>query len=808
METKGFSPDNPLNGVSPPMLDAAGKPVMPRFRTPQEVRDDHLKRWNADANNRLVRAWVQRMLDNDPPYDQGRMIEAGLGSCANYSAGYGRRAIARKLEPYVQAFNTMPVFLNIVTKFGSLEDRQNWGAQMSAIHKKVLKKWRPLRHRYLEQALYCSSHGVSFAWWPDSLDWRWNVSTTGDMVVDRLAKADTTAFQVVSTERDFKPDEIWENIKFMKEADGEWSLVGTNEEGGQGWNLFMGRETIENAAGKDFFRFNDPEFTAAKIKNLESYRVDDTKVCTCIVSWELETDGTVTQYIVPKKPPVNVGNEQFLFRKLKHFTSMEEGVVTFSMTLGTNGYFHSIRGTGSNIYTTSRRMDILNCRLDDAVNLELSTMVNATEESLRSGDPITFAGPLVFLNEGVSLVADRRSPNFLQTAIPIAQMFRQDYLEQQGAAPTQIVNEGDKAFGDDTSTFSGADVMEYSLWHDSWELLLIQSLRRLHNLAVNGHASQPGGKEAWLFKQMCLDEGIPIEAFEEIDFDSCWASKPIGNGSPQARMYSMEKILSLVGSMDQQGQNNALRMYSASLPGMDTTHSDEFFPRVPNMRPTQEVRNAIFENNILLLGGSATIEPNDNHIIHLTEHVKPMGDIAQKVQMGEMDEADAIRPLYPLYMHAVQHLEAASQDKVLQRQVSQFNQVIHDLGEIITNGQRKLVAREKKAQENAAKGLDPDGNPLPQGQGGPEGDGSVPKNRPLDQLGGLSMGEYTDLIKTQLQIRSADRNEMERAALHNEEMKKLQNEALRNEQNHQTKQRLDLQKLQLNDLKSAVSLTK
>ncbi len=240
MDKAGFSADNPINGVDPPMLNSAGKPVVPRTQSPSQVRNDHLKRWNADANNRLVRAWVQRMLDNDPPYDNGRMIEAGLGSCANYSAGYGRRAIARKLEPYVEAFNTMPTFLNIVTKYGSLEDKENWGQQMSEIHKKCIKKWRPLRHRYLELALYSNSHGASFAWWPDSLDWRWEVSTTGDMVVDRLAKADTTAFQKVSTERDFKPDEIWEHIKDMPDGD-SWSQGG-DEENGEGWNKAMARE--------------------------------------------------------------------------------------------------------------------------------------------------------------------------------------------------------------------------------------------------------------------------------------------------------------------------------------------------------------------------------------------------------------------------------------------------------------------------------------------------------------------------------------------------------------------------------------
>ena len=35
------------------MLTEEGKPIVPRFRTPQEIRDDHLKRWNADA-----KAWM------------------------------------------------------------------------------------------------------------------------------------------------------------------------------------------------------------------------------------------------------------------------------------------------------------------------------------------------------------------------------------------------------------------------------------------------------------------------------------------------------------------------------------------------------------------------------------------------------------------------------------------------------------------------------------------------------------------------------------------------------------------------------
>ncbi len=736
-----ISQSNPLTDIPAPSFKKDGKPVTPLISTPEHARSLHQQNWQADDNNRLARAWVQAMLEGRPPNDPALMKAAGLSGCSNINWLDGQMAIRQKMIPYVQVLQSLPTFLNIRTNYGTQTQRAGWERKMSQSHAQVLREWRQFVPRYLFNLLYLASHGVGFCYFNDATDWRWHVSTLGEMVIPRLSRSDASQFQVISTRKEFTPYELWSKIRNHPKSKG-WT-----REKDQGWNVGTTKLKMEKATGEIFFRANDWEQDERIWKGNEYYFTRTAKTCACILMWIEETDGRVTQLISSEDACTNGRNdkEDFLFREYGYFNHMEEGMIVFTRDIGTNGYFHSIRGTGSDIMPMVQQMNRMKNNMADALEVESAIPVVASEELLASELFYTKAGPFMPLYPGME-IKDRDTRNYSNSVFPGMEMFNRNFLEQTGQLPPGLPSGANIDPEGLLGALSGIDVMEGTLFAFPWQDLLRASLGRLIRIKSS---AEPGGKEAFRFRKLCLDAGVPMEAIDKIDVQRTTATRAIGNGSPQSQLFTSNAIKEVVPMLDETGKNKWLRNYLSSLPGMSWDQVDELAPEIPDMRPDQQVRNAIFENNLLTTGGQCPVLPNDDHLAHIEEHLKPMGEIVQAVEEG-MPKDEAVQPLYPLWMHTNEHLTAVEQDQVNQQEVSAARQAMQSMGEIIVNGQREAEAKQQKAMENAEKGLDPDGKPLP------DGGGLVNGERPI--FDGLTASEMAKLTEARIKLEQAGRS--------------------------------------------------
>lgn len=792
--------DNPIHQVPKPEFTKSGVPVTPAIKTPAQVRSIHKSDWDADRGNRLTRAYVQGSLERKPPYDPKKMQEAGLEGCCNVDWGYGQKAIRDKMKPYITMLNSLNVFLNIKTKFGTPVQRTQWERKMSEFHSRVMRSWESFVFRYQYAILYQASHGVAFGYFDNDTDWRWNVSTLGEMVVPRLAKADSSDFARLSMVKDgYEPAYLWEQIKEAVENKWEW----TRSESKDGWHVPTVKMAIENATCADFWGEGDDfEKNVRNWKNKETVYAQSAKVVPATVMWPKENDGSVTQYIVTKKAlelPKGQKEEQFMYKRAAHFKSMRQGVVTFMRDIGTNGYLHSVRGTGSDIFSIVQELNKMKCAAYDAMKVELSIPVQASEEAWTSEMGYVQAGPFLIIRDGFKII-DRAPRNFSNSVFPGMQMLENDLASQSGQSRTPD-QPGDKAdLQELLSNLSEIDVMESVLFGISWQRLLRESLRRM--IAIK-HADQPGGEDAMEFRRMCEEDGIPVEAIDQIDIEACMAAKAIGNGSPQARAFTMNAMQPLVPFMDEQGRNNWARDSAASLPTMTYDMVDRYLPQESDLRPSEQLRFAMMENMQLKNGADPESEcpvyPNDDHITHLEAHSPAMEQIVAAVDSGELTMEDAVRPLFPLYTHANTHVELCMDNPILNSQVNEFRRSMHNVGEIITNGQRKLQAREEKRLENEQKGLDADGNALP--EQGPNGERAI-----LPDPSGLSgkmltPSEYQMVARAQIHLQDAARNAARADEIHDIRVQAIHQQAA-------AKERESRQKRQINDLKASVALTK
>jgi hypothetical protein len=356
-------------------------------------------------------------------------------------------------------------------------------------------------------------------------------------------------------------------------------------------------------------------------------------------------------------------------------------------------------------------------------------------------------------------------------------------------------------------------VMESILFNIPWQRLLRESLRRLVRIK---HAMEPGGQQAMEFKKLCKEEGIPDEALEQIDYEGTMAVRGLGNGSPQARMFTTSAMKDYVPFMDEEGRANWVRDGIAALPGVDWTQVDRYAPEYADMRPSQQVRNALEENvNLKMIGMVADervlsvedvpVLPNDDHITHLETQTPAMEKIVGQVDEGALLMEEAVRPLFPLYIHCTQHIEACLDNPILKDQLAAFRRAMHNVGEIITNGQRKLQAQEEKAQENYAKGLDADGNPLPGAEGEEGGERPIFQS-PLGDGQMLTASEYQLVAKAQVHLSDAARNAARADEIHEMRVNSMRGDSLAREQDARNRTLESAQKRQLSQLKAVVDI--
>lgn len=763
-----------------PRFNKKEEPIIPIVRDVQAARAIAKGDYDADERNRIFRNRVQAMGEGQAPWDQAMMKSAGLGSCCNIDWGYGKLSIRKKMIPYVQALNSLQTFMRISTKFGSKSDRITWGRIMSQEHHRLLKfAWRPFIFRYLYNVLYFTSHGVGFCYFKDSVDWRWNVSTLGYMIVDRLARADSTELSRMSMFQDFTPPELYDAIRHMRKGQ-----IWSDEENECGWHKPSVIRKLELATDKDFWKTNDWDLQERTFKNLETYYSRSGKVCSCILQWLPEVTGEVTQYIFsedPLQPKVYGGSfqEDFIYKFPKHLPDMASGCTIFARDIGTNGDFHSIRGTGSDIYQIVQKLNQLKCRWYDITNIELSMPLRATEEALSAEDLYMFAGPYQFVKEGVTQAWPNPNPNYSRSVIPSFQMMRQDLMDITGGGP-DVKQPGSKMDLEGLlGEFSGIDIMESTLFGIAWDSLMKEQLRRLRNCK---DASEPGGVLAYKWREWCMSRGVPKQAIDEIVIEESMAVRPIGNGSPQAQLAAMTAMKEMMPHMDEEGRYRAARDYCYALPGMPSELVDDYFPEKPDMRPGVDVRFAIAENFIATHGGEVFVLPNDDHIAHLDRHIPEMQKFDKQVKEGQADEADVIVPMFPLWEHSQEHEKELEDDPVMGAKIGQIRKDLQNLGETITNGQRKFQARQLKAKENAEKGLDENGNAQ------------------STEGGGLTQEQQLKLQEGLMRLKHA-------AAEIEHKQKMMQLKEIETQQKISSKERDAKQKLQLADIQNAIKIS-
>lgn len=687
--------------------DVKGNPV----KTGGRVKDVHAAysiyraMWLGDQPTALNRARMQLSMDGFPPFDPEMLAATGQSGIANINPGLLKTLHTEACLPILDQINTVEKYINVQCKKvkGDESDYSDQIAIVENEHYNMLKHDPNFNYRKIELVRQMVMYGITVPYFPDAFDWRWKSEPIGEFLIPHMTPANEESIEVAAMVRSRPPHEI---ACFLDDPNPDW-------------NQKEIKRSLANAKPRNL-KQGDWERFQAMWKGNDLYMTSQADEVTTVDLLVKELDGKVSHYIFTEDGQA----EDYLYKNVGKFDSQAQAFILFTFDIATNGYYHSIRGLGSEALPITQEINRILSGFMDAVRIQSKLTIQArTEDSAQNLNFIEHSGYLL-LPPGVDVV-DRQHPNFSTTTLPAL-----DYLS--GFMNRKMSHYNTDTTFTDRKRRTKAEVMEkmqqlaslseanIELFFQSWDRLIREQFRRIVRHTYTD--SEPGGKEVNKFRKRCEERGVEDDFWDMIDLDRCAAERAVGAGSAAQQSVVMEKMMEFfeAGFFDSEGEYNfkkdAVRLYSGP------ENSVRYVGPKDTSRPMQDEKNANFENEIMGSGKELPVYDNDNHTVHAKVHIGasdekvPTGSLSddintlqQALQSGDDGTILQIVPALTVkHAHCAEHIERMRNAP----SAKMFKQKLQQIGGIIENAQKKMIhiQEEQSKQAQAAAGQ--------QGQGG------------------------------------------------------------------------------------------
>ena len=678
-------------------VQSDGKLLRERVKSPTEARRIYSLIRKADEASQMERAKVQGVIDGERPYDQAELDHQGLGEICNVNWGQAKQLVQQATAPYIDLVDSSEILITTPVNFGDVQERYDWETIIADEFTRMVKNWQefPSRYQYLVQQRLIT--GVAWAFFDDDIDWRFQASPIGDFLIPRDTIASDNELEVACVTRGVPPHQLFQKIEDEELA------------GQLGWDVAATKKVIM-AAAQNEERYSDQPWEALEreFKNNDlAFGAGARKTeCRLVYMWVKELDSTISMYIFPEKP-IDGESNKFIFKKRSLYENASQAYKSFCYGIGTNGYFHSIRGLGADIFSIVSALNRLRCRFFDALLFSSLTTIEPESEEAVQDLSTTVIGPWFIKPAGLKVI-ENNSPNYGQTVLPGLQDLTTLLQQAAGNYTTEAVFNTAKErtkfeLQAQMDSLASISIASLTLFYQSWESLLKEMLRRVSR--EDYYPQDPGGEMVAEFRQRCLDRGVPPDALMSIDVARARAVRAIGNGSAASRFSIMQQIYGLSANYDPQGRQLALRDLTRTIGGVEL--ADRYAPAPEAQRPPMEAKTAMLENNQLVQGEFVEVLPSEMHVIHAPIHLRKLEEYVIQIDDGQADLVQVTPAMVPVYEHLLAHLEFMQNDPSF----PEVKQKAQQLGEYIGNGVKALEKMQREQQEAEAQNVPQGTNP-------------------------------------------------------------------------------------------------
>lgn len=658
--------------------------------------------WYGDQYSALNRARMELMMAGYPPYDPEMLKATGQEGIANINTGLMKIYLTEACLPLLDQLNTVEKYINIELKHVE-DDETDWGDAISVVedeHYTMLKNEPTFAYRKIELIRQMVMHGTTVPYFPDAYDWRWRSEPIGEFLIPHMTPANEESVEVACLVRSRNPHEL---ARYLDSDSANWD-----------------KEEIKQAlmdARPRTLKQNEWERAVSMWKGNDLWLTSQADEITTVEEFVRELDGKISHYIFRE----DGGGNNYLYKNVGRFDRQSQCFMMFTLDIATDGFYHSIRGLGSEALPIVQEINRVFSAFMDAMRLSSKMALQADDEDALQNLTFIEHSGFLLLPTGVKQ-AEKPMPNIGSGIIQGL-----DYL-------SNMLNRKMGHFASD-ATFSDykrrtkAEVMakvqqlasmgegNADLLNQNWDRLVKEQFRRI--MRPNFREEEPGGEQVKKFKKRCKERGVPDEFWDMIDLDRCTSEKAVGAGSAAQQIMVVERLMEAMekGFFDAQGEFEFKKDYVRLFTNKEK--AIRYVGQMDKQRPLQDEKNAGFENDIMASGKQVTIYDNDNNSVHAKVHIgesnaeKPtasLSDDLNALNQAVMQNAeDQILQLVPAMIikhgHAAEHVERMKDDA----KAPKFRQQLQQIGGVIENAQKKMIKiqEEQAKQQQESAGSDP-----------------------------------------------------------------------------------------------------
>lgn len=626
------------------------------------------------------RSQIQGQIDGNAPFNETQLREMGQGDRINVNWGHADAKVESAVIPYFDLLTSVENYATVKTNQGKDNSQKDeWGRIISEEFHKLLERTNP---NFIQQHQICHKqlviHGQACMFWGDSMDFKAKAVEPWQLIVPKGASVDWQNWEFCYVLDDMYTEELYRYID-----DEEAAKRG-------GWDVEECKLAIMQARIDEQDQRRPWEWYQKELRsNALYYSYAKSKVIKVAHMYVREYDGRVSHYVFDR-----INSTEFLCVRESCYKNFDNAFTVYLNGVG-NGFYHGVRGLGQKVFKYAQAMDRVNNALLEGVIIDSAVMVQPTTtkdaEQLKSVQ----IGPWKILPAGMNFVQAGMSSK-IQGAMQVAAMFQGQESDDIGSFMPSV--SGGRKKGNKEIE---AEIGEKSRLTNVRTEIYLQALdvhyREVYRRAVNPNIVEEdhGGHEAIAFQNACMNRGVPQVAL--LDVESVKATRSIGQGSSAARMQAMDLIFQLLPQLPESSRKAIINSKIAAIAGQSGYKSfgipDEDKPQ------GSDLSIASLENNAFTTGGTALIDPDQNHFVHISVHLQYCGQQVQSTQQGK-DAREAAKSLQAAIPHILTHLKFLEEDPTRKEQFDQLNEQTSELMKIADQISSMAQAAEQQDAQN------------------------------------------------------------------------------------------------------------
>ena len=689
----------------------------------RNLRDRNLKRLGGYQK-------IQGMLDGNPPYNPAVMMKEGLSDMCNVNWKDGDALYRQAVLAYWSLFNQVEFIADFkVTleqpkemamakgsgftpegeKAASIENAR-LGKILSEEWNNVIRSWPSFNKRMNFHQGELLKFGINAIIWPDERDWRFKPVSIKNFLVPDNTENDIEMIDLLCIENTYSARYLWDVFNSLSDNDnGVWNKKVLGD-------LLV---RLANVSDMSVYRSDriDPLWLQSELKQGNLYYDalynDDIRLVSILVK---EYDDESFSHIMIH-PSLNT--EDFVYFNYKQYKNLREAFTYFTFSPGEEK-LHANKGLGHSIYAAVEAITRLDCSLLDQAKRSGSLLLRSNPGRGADDRSVKFV-PGGIIDIGECQIEQNTFGSNIQNIAQTSQYFKQKILENNnisGFDSSTADKDYQNVFATQMQASREARIQRnvISHYYDNLDRFFREIVRKM----LISKPSYPGYEYVKVWKENCLKRGVPEEVFDmggEMSPDGLplhlqvSATRSAGSGSQTADIMEMQLVMNLLPQLGQRGRQAALEDYVAAARGW--RYKDRYLPAEDrDNQPTGHDTIASIENNQLSDGKQVIVSPDNNHLIHATNHIRMMQEWLQMYQQDSeamYEGTTLLQKVNEVFAvagpHFVKHLMILQADPTVKSQYQQLYQQwmeVANYGDMIAHNAKKQreaqIAEQQEAQ--------------------------------------------------------------------------------------------------------------